>query len=308
MATKSSPTIQAAGVLLWRADRDEPGGFEVGLVHRIRQQDWSLPKGKLHTGETVLHAAVRETAEETGQRVVLGRPLPTQKYLVEGVRKQVRYWAAEGSHDAFVPNDEVDRVDWLPPAQARERLSYPHDADVLDAFTAGPQRTSPLVVLRHGRAIKRAQWKRPDNDLERPLESRGRKQALDLVPMLHAFGVTTVHSSDATRCIQTVAPFAASLGTEQDGDSFIHPEPALSEPVHAADPDGARARAVELLAEEQPLVVCSHRPVLPDLLEVLLKEWDGRSPQALSPGAFLVLHRTREPGWPSVVALERHRA
>ena len=52
--------------------------------------------------------------------------------------------------------------------------------------------------------MKRVQWKKPERDLERPLEKRGFAQAEHLVPMLLAFGVDSVHSSDATRCLQTV--------------------------------------------------------------------------------------------------------
>jgi 8-oxo-dGTP diphosphatase len=304
-------SIHAAGVLLWRPDQDRPGDIQIGLVHRVRQQDWSLPKGKLQGSEGSVLAAVRETLEETGQRVTLGRPLPTQHYPVEGDRKHVRYWVAEGDGRPFVPNAEVDVLAWLPPAQARDKLSYLHDADVLDAFLAGPRRTSPLVVLRHGRAKKRAQWKKPERDLERPLERRGFAQAERLVDVLHAFGVRTVHSSDATRCIQTVEPFAASLAAAvPPGDGTIHAEPALSEPGHAAKPAASRDRAVELLADRRALVVCSHRPVLPDMLAVLLDGWTGRPPHALPPGHFLVLHRAADDdeSWPTVVSVEHHKA
>ena len=47
------------------------------VVHRPRYDDWSLPKGKLDRGEHPLDAAVREVAEETGLRAVVGRRLPT---------------------------------------------------------------------------------------------------------------------------------------------------------------------------------------------------------------------------------------
>jgi len=66
--------IHAAGMVLWHSSG---GGREVALVHRPRYDDWSFPKGKLQPGEDRLLAAVREVAEETGHRAVLGRPLPT---------------------------------------------------------------------------------------------------------------------------------------------------------------------------------------------------------------------------------------
>ena len=34
---------------------------------------------------------------------------------------------------AFVPNEEVDEVRWMPLAEAVEALSYPHDREMLAA-------------------------------------------------------------------------------------------------------------------------------------------------------------------------------
>ena len=35
----------------------------------------------------------------------------------------------------FVPNDEVDEVRWLPPADAAELLTYEHDRELLREVT-----------------------------------------------------------------------------------------------------------------------------------------------------------------------------
>ena len=35
---------------------------------------------------------------------------------------------------AFAPNDEVDRMLWLPPAAARSRLTHDHDRPLVDAL------------------------------------------------------------------------------------------------------------------------------------------------------------------------------
>ena len=65
-------------------------------MHRPRYDDWSWPKGKVDPGETILAAATREVAEETGHDVVLGIPLPGLEYaLSDGRRKRVHYWAAQ---------------------------------------------------------------------------------------------------------------------------------------------------------------------------------------------------------------------
>lgn len=127
-------TVRAAGTVLWR--RATAGGLEIALVHRPRYDDWSLPKGKLKRDEDFAAAAVRETREETGMRCVLGASLPVSRYLVEGRPKEVRYWSAEALDGGFTPNDEVDRVAWLPPAAARHRLTHDRDRPLVDAFLA----------------------------------------------------------------------------------------------------------------------------------------------------------------------------
>jgi 8-oxo-dGTP diphosphatase len=128
--------IRAAGVLLWR---QAPGGErEIALVHRPRYGDWSFPKGKLDPGEGWEEAALRETSEETGLAVRLGRRLPSTHYLSRGRPKEVRYWAAAPAGGAFRPNAEVDELAWLAPAEALARLSYPHDRELLTAFLRGP--------------------------------------------------------------------------------------------------------------------------------------------------------------------------
>jgi len=125
--------VKAAGVVLWRPGQgsDEP---ELALIHRPKLDDWSFPKGKLKDGERSKQAARREALEETGMRVVLGSRLPTQRYLAKGRPKRVRYWSAVRVSGAFAPNREVDRLVWLPAGRARERLSYRHDRELVDAL------------------------------------------------------------------------------------------------------------------------------------------------------------------------------
>ncbi|MCT2592813.1 NUDIX hydrolase [Streptomyces sp. N2-109] len=134
-ATTGPPrTVRAAGCVLWRRSPHD-GGIEIGLVHRPRYGDWSLPKGKLKRGEDALRGAVREVREETGMECAPGSPLPTSRYTIDDGRpKEVRYWAAEATGGAFLPNKEVDRLAWLPPAAARDRLSHERDRPLIDAL------------------------------------------------------------------------------------------------------------------------------------------------------------------------------
>ncbi|MFE5241178.1 MULTISPECIES: NUDIX hydrolase [unclassified Streptomyces] len=129
----SGGTVLAAGCVLWRR-APESGALEICLVHRPRYDDWSFPKGKLKRGETAREAALREVLEETGHHCVPGAALPTAFYLANGRPKEVSYWEAEAADGAFVPNHEVDRLEWLSPDTARARLSRPDDRIQLDAF------------------------------------------------------------------------------------------------------------------------------------------------------------------------------
>ncbi|MCU0311055.1 MAG: NUDIX hydrolase [Acidimicrobiales bacterium] len=126
------PEVRAAGGVVWRV---AAAGPEVVLVHRPKYRDWTFPKGKLDPGETDEQAALREVREETGLECVLGRELPTVTYRdAKGRHKQVRYWEMTVAAGTFTANDEVDEMDWCPLDGARRRLTYDHDAEVLDAF------------------------------------------------------------------------------------------------------------------------------------------------------------------------------
>lgn len=126
-------TVRAAGCALWRRSPID-GELEICLVHRPKYDDWSHPKGKLKRGEDPLAGALREVEEETGYTALPGTELPTLRYFVAGRPKEVRYWAAEATDGRFTPNDEVDRILWLPPTAARHRLTQPRDSDLVDAL------------------------------------------------------------------------------------------------------------------------------------------------------------------------------
>jgi 8-oxo-dGTP diphosphatase len=124
--------IRAAGAVLWRPG---PHGPEVALIHRPDKDDWSFPKGKLAKGETPAQAAVREVEEETGMIPDLGRPLAPKRYFKGWRLKRVDYWAATViGPDRFIPNREVDRLEWLSLDDARQRLTHPRDRRALTNF------------------------------------------------------------------------------------------------------------------------------------------------------------------------------
>jgi 8-oxo-dGTP diphosphatase len=122
--------IEAAGGVVVR---DGAHGVEVLVVHRPRYDDWSLPKGKLETGESHEDAARREVEEETGWRCELGGELPSAAYTDrKGRDKRVRYWCMTPVEQGkWEPNDEVDETRWIPVAQAATLLTYDADRDLV---------------------------------------------------------------------------------------------------------------------------------------------------------------------------------
>ncbi len=118
----TEPVVEAAGGLVWWRGRD---GHALAVIHRPKQDDWSLPKGKLEPGETFTEAALREVAEETGCLARLGAFAGYTLYRSRRGPKLVLFWhmAAEGGLD-FEPNGEVDELEWLAPEEATARLDY----------------------------------------------------------------------------------------------------------------------------------------------------------------------------------------
>ena len=298
--------IRAAGVVLLREADDGP---EVLVVHRPRREDWSLPKGKLSAGEHLVAAAIRECDEETGYTPVLGCPLPTQSYSVDSQPKVVNYWAARVRQDeGFAPDDEVDDIRWIRLDEAPGLLTYPADAEQVRRAGQLPD-TVPIVILRHTQAMKRSDFK-GRVDAERPLSGKGRSQSKALVPLLDAFGISSVHASSSKRCTETVRRFAKHL------DVDVAAEPDLSEEPPHKTPSSSARRVAELAATPEPLVLCSHRPVLPTILEALAEElhvslddphWERVWDPKLPPGGFIVIHRTfMQDGSVRAVGLERH--
>jgi len=270
-------------------------GTEVVIIHRKRYDDWTLPKGKTEAGESVPASAVREVWEETGVKIRLGLPLDRICYETAKGVKQVDYWGGTvlETHRR-APDAEVDVVSWLPVRAAMSRLTFSHDHFLLQQYIEQPP-TTPLLIVRHAKAMDRKDWSK--KDAARPINSRGRRQSGLLVPMLGAYGVQTLVSSSSSRCVATFVPYARSR------ELVIQRHDKLSEEEGADDPRGV-AKLVkkvrdDALSARRPTALCVHRPVLPHVLEAL-----DIPPATLVTGEFLVAHLTADG---TVQAVERHR-
>lgn len=271
--------------------RPGSAGAETLLVHRPRLDDWSVPKGKLGEGEHPMTAAVREVAEETGVTAALGRRLAPARYRVGGTTsKLVHYWTATvagtAPHEA---DEEVDEVRWLPLVDAAALATHRWDSRMLSGLTGsadpgdGIVAVAPVVLLRHGKAVSRKGW--TAEDPLRPLSGDGERQALALVPLLAALAPGRVLTSPSARCRQTIAPFTRATGRA------VAAVPALSEEGFGADPAAVHALVGELLEARapgvDPVLVCTHRPVLDAVLHRLTGH--GSDPRRLAPAEFVVL-------------------
>ena len=286
--------ILAAGAVVSRKGKDN--GPEVLLVHRPKYDDWSFPKGKLDPGEHIVAAAVREVAEETGLDIRLGPPLGTVSYPVGNgapKTKRVHYWVGwvTGGDDvsAYRPNDEIDQVAWVPRDDVPDVLSYDFDRDTLARFENVRKKSHPLVVLRHSRARSRKSWRGDDRD--RTLTKAGELQAEQLVPVLAAYGIRRIVSSSSKRCWTTVAPYADAA------DLDIEVTDALTE--ERATPEAVAEHVQRLLTMKEPTVLCTHRPVLPWVLEAL-----GLEDRSFELGDLVVAHHRRT----RVIAVEHQSA
>ncbi|MDN6442851.1 MAG: NUDIX hydrolase [Acidipropionibacterium jensenii] len=286
MSRRKGPVLAAGAVVLRRTAE---GTVQVLAVHRPRYDDISLPKGHQEPGEDSPVTAVREVLEETGVRIRLSANLqPIEYEMPNKMAKLVQWWVgtvcSEHPHE---PDEEVDQAMWLDLAEARTRLSYATDVQVLEEAVKLPA-TTTIALVRHAKAISRKEWAsgkhRNKTDPKRPLDRRGKRQAKALAALLEAYGVSRLVSSPATRCMQTLTPYAQAAGIE------IQQREEFTEEAFEAHHKPTRKAMKELVAEQladpdQPLAICGHRPVLPAMGDVL---HSGNHPMATA--ECLVVH------------------
>ena len=302
--------VVAAGALLWRWEK---GVLKVLVIHRARYDDWSWPKGKLDRGESVPEAAIREIREETGLRVSLGVKLNEIEYKIEqGNRKVVHYWAAQVTDKAisqqnFVPDEEVSSLEWLTVPEAKKRLTYKYDIEPLKLLQGladtNHLETKPLIVLRHAKATPRSDWS--NGESTRPLLPLGRIQAAILTNILAAYAPKTVLTSRWLRCTDTVAPFISNNQVRLVKRSLLSERGAKLSPIRTS-------KLVRKFARRNGgVVICSHRPALPTILDAISVYGDEEQQeqlklaQSMKPGELYIIHLAKNPSAGSaIVAIE----
>jgi len=301
--------VYAAGAVCWR---EEKSSLLVALVHRVRYKDWTFPKGKVDPGETLAETAVREIKEETGLKIKLGVPLQTMTYpLDKSKNKIVHYWAARVSDKSlasskFKPNEEISEVVWVKADDAFSKLSYVHDRELLQELLelrkSGMLKTKPLIILRHAAATPRADYVGEDG--KRPLLPDGKKQAKELIRLLSVYGPKRVFTSPWRRCRETIGPYAKAHRYK------LIERGELSEMGNAKGPARTAKVAKQLFQDARSSVLCTHRPTLPTITEILASYAEPAlaklilEAKTLKPAEFVVLHLTTSGKKPRLVAVE----
>ncbi len=303
--------VYAAGIVCWRVEKGE---FKVLIVHRGQYQDWGWPKGKQDPGETLPVTAVRETKEEAGIKVRLGRKLTEVRYdLPKGISKEVHYWAAKVTdkqlaNTKFKPNKEIDETRWVTADEAEKLLTYDRDKellqDVQNLYQQSVLDTRAIIVLRHAEALPRTEWSKTDG--ERPLTKTGEIQAKALVKLLAAFNVRRVVTSPWKRCLDTVKPF----GKKQK--LTIIQRSQLSELGNHKNPAKTTRVVKDSLKEHKSMILCTHRPALPTILDTISdyakndKSVEIHEGRTLSPGEMMVIRMSLKTK--KIVSVETYNA
>ena len=132
-------TWPALGVAVKAVVRDHAG--RILLIRRSMASGadpgaWDLPGGKLDYGETVAEALVRETREETGLTVNVGRPVHIAHFTKEP------FWVTSITFVCAVAGGEVqlsaehDEFTWIEPSDLSGRTYARAILEQLEAYRA----------------------------------------------------------------------------------------------------------------------------------------------------------------------------
>jgi 8-oxo-dGTP pyrophosphatase MutT (NUDIX family) len=100
---------------------------------------WDFPGGRIHPGEPMLDALKRETQEECGLIVEIGKPLFVGEWspTIKGQKMQIIgiYFLCTAENTDVVLGDDHDEYRWVDPAIAHDLALMPPNDKVLHEVT-----------------------------------------------------------------------------------------------------------------------------------------------------------------------------
>jgi ADP-ribose pyrophosphatase YjhB (NUDIX family) len=111
----------------------------------FRYEKWDLPKGKIETGESIKHAALREVQEECGiQEIEIVKELPFtfHTYVLKGeaILKKTHWFEMRysGTGGGLIPQAEenITEARWMNKKEMRQAMenTYPLIKSVLESY------------------------------------------------------------------------------------------------------------------------------------------------------------------------------
>jgi 8-oxo-dGTP pyrophosphatase MutT (NUDIX family) len=113
------------------------GQYVIVIVPRGRRRVLGLPKGGPNAGESPEQTAAREVREETGISVTVRERLGQVEYTYRRggrrIDKTVHFYLCRFENGDTADHDhEVDDARWMPLREARRRLTYPGEREMID--------------------------------------------------------------------------------------------------------------------------------------------------------------------------------
>jgi 8-oxo-dGTP pyrophosphatase MutT (NUDIX family) len=114
----------------------------ISRINRKKIEEWCFPKGHLEDGENPEQAAIREIKEETGISAKINNLLGIVDYdFIVGnykIHKVVNHYALEkvsgDFKDRVDPDNEVQRILWVPYSKVYDTLSYQNEKKLAKFF------------------------------------------------------------------------------------------------------------------------------------------------------------------------------